>query len=405
GAAAAAVGAAGAPGSSNTTNAAVAGGAVAGATGPELPSPLAGPEMSRLWRAELGELRGRCQLPRTTIGVVGNTGAGKSSLLNALLGEEDILPTNGMRASTGCPIEVSYNPSPAYQAAVEFLSKEEWLPYLERLVEDLRGEDGTLRVSTAGECNTRSEAGAAQAMLEAVYGREAIRRPGLTLERLRAARSAVTALLGSTLQIRQHDRRAFRREIGRYVDSHNQADSAQAWPLVKVCRIQHNWKLLSAGAVLVDLPGVRDANEARGAVAEAYMRKLNAVWVVAAITRAVDDKTAKDLLGSSFRRRLMMDGQLDNITFVCTKTDDIDWTETLRDLGAEEVCARSHTDPRVFAALEARLESLRQEEKAAKKAKAATTRKVGSTQRCCEKALREARLLERCVRDSCRTAE
>ena len=31
---------------------------------------------------------------------------GKSSLLNALLGEEDILPTNAMRASTGCPIEV-----------------------------------------------------------------------------------------------------------------------------------------------------------------------------------------------------------------------------------------------------------------------------------------------------------
>jgi hypothetical protein len=30
--------------------------------------------------------------------------------------------------------------------------------------------------------------------------------------------------------------------------------------------------------VLVDLPGVRDANEARGAVAEEYMKKLDAVW-------------------------------------------------------------------------------------------------------------------------------
>ncbi len=52
-------------------------------------------------------------------------------------------------------------------------------------------------------------------------------------------------------------------------------------------------QILSGGAVLVDLPGVRDANEARGAVAEAYMRRLHSVWVVADINRAVSDKTAK----------------------------------------------------------------------------------------------------------------
>ena len=45
--------------------------------------------------------------------------------------------------------------------------------------------------------------------------------------------------------------------------------------------------------MLVDLPGVRDANAARGAVAEKYMKKCNAIWIVASITRAVDDRTAK----------------------------------------------------------------------------------------------------------------
>jgi len=43
----------------------------------------------------------------------------------------------------------------------------------------------------------------------------------------------------------------------------------------------------------VDLPGVRDANAARGAVAEKYMKSCNAVWIVADITRAVDNRTAK----------------------------------------------------------------------------------------------------------------
>lgn len=40
------------------------------------------------------------------IGVVGDTGAGKSSCLNALLGEEEVLPQSGMRACTACVVEV-----------------------------------------------------------------------------------------------------------------------------------------------------------------------------------------------------------------------------------------------------------------------------------------------------------
>lgn len=52
-------------------------------------------------------------------------------------------------------------------------------------------------------------------------------------------------------------------------------------------------QVLSTGAVVVDLPGVRDSNAARGAVAERYMKSCNAVWIVADITRAVDNRTAK----------------------------------------------------------------------------------------------------------------
>ena len=39
------------------------------------------------------------------------------------------------------------------------------------------------------------------------------------------------------------------------------------------------------------------------------------------IHRAVSDKSAKDLLGHSFRRQLFMDGHYDMVTFVCTKAD------------------------------------------------------------------------------------
>eukprot|EP00959_Pyramimonas_sp_CCMP1952_P212179 4439978-Pyramimonas_sp.AAC.2 len=44
---------------------------------------------------ELEELRKTLTIPNMSVVVVGNTGAGKSTCLNALLGETNVLPTNG----------------------------------------------------------------------------------------------------------------------------------------------------------------------------------------------------------------------------------------------------------------------------------------------------------------------
>ena len=58
---------------------------------------------------------------------------------------------------------------------------------------------------------------------------------------------------------------------------------------------------------------------------------------MANITRAVDDKTAKDLLGETFRRQLMMDGKMEgNLAFIATKTDVISVSETVRAFGLED---------------------------------------------------------------------
>lgn len=81
----------------------------------------------------------------------------------------------------------------------------------------------------------------------------------------------------------------------------------------------------------VDLPGVRDANAARAKVSETYLQNCNQIWVVAPIKRAVDDGTAKELLGEQFERRLLMDGQYGNVSFICTQTDDCEPTEIMRD--------------------------------------------------------------------------
>jgi hypothetical protein len=86
------------------------------------------------------------------------------------------------------------------------------------------------------------------------------------------------------------------------------------------------------------LVGVADANAARNNIAKDYMKKAACIWILAPITRAVDDKTARDLLGDAFKLQLMMDGNYDahTITFIASKCDDISCSEVIRALQLED---------------------------------------------------------------------
>ena len=65
----------------------------------------------------------------------------------------------------------------------------------------------------------------------------------MTLEKLFSLNNKITQLLGRTINIRESAAKNFRKRIGEYVDSHNKKDEVQAWPLVKVCKLRHNWKV------------------------------------------------------------------------------------------------------------------------------------------------------------------
>ncbi|GFF68332.1 hypothetical protein IFM62136_07245 [Aspergillus lentulus] len=297
------------------------------------------------WLQAIEKVQSQAAQPKTIVGVVGNTGTGKSSIINAMLDEERLVPTNCMRACTAVVTEISYNSSDdPYRADIEFITREDWEKELRVLFHDLF--DGSGNVSREAS-NEESEAGVAYAKIKAVY-------PKFTREMLQNSsveqlmrHPNVQNVLGSKREIAESDSLRFYKKLQFFVDSKEKttgekdkdkkpARDLEFWPLIKVVRLYVKAEALSTGAVIVDLPGVHDSNAARSAVAEGYMKQCTGLWIVAPITRAVDDKAAKSLLGDTFKRQLKMDGGFNTVTFICSKTDDISLIECQESLGLEE---------------------------------------------------------------------
>jgi hypothetical protein len=307
-------------------------------------------ETADAWIKTIDKLRTQADRKRTVVGVVGNTGAGKSTVINALLDEERIVPTNCMRACTAVVTEISWNdstdPTAKYSAEIEFITREDWEKELSTLLKEVLTENGTVSNETTDQ---NSAAGIAWAKFHAVYPQKT--KDSLvdcTVATLMGERS-VLGVLGSIKTIKQGRPEPFYRELQRYVDSKEKVTTKKKdktsrlsqplieyWPLIKVVKLYLKSPALATGAVIVDLPGVHDSNPARAAVAQGYMKQCTGLWIVAPITRAVDDKAAKNLLGDSFKRQLKYDGGFSNVTFICSKTDDISVTEAIDSLDIDD---------------------------------------------------------------------
>ncbi|KAK0206486.1 Dynamin family-domain-containing protein [Desarmillaria ectypa] len=338
-----------------------------------------------VWYRELENLRGQTA-PKTLIAICGATGAGKSSILNAIL-DDNIVPTSGMRACTAVVTEIAYHDKQTIDADVSFLTAAEWKEELSVLLQDLVNEDGTIKRST----DLKSDAGVAWQKVHAVYptiSQESLVR--MTHEEIIARDPKIAAILGDTKKIVARNSKEFAAEIAKYIDSKDQSrgkknkknkkdkanvekeekkgetimekiqaaankndgdktakkkssdkgsdikDVPALWPLIRQVNVRCAAKALSTGSVLVDLPGVADANAARNNIAKDYMKTCACIWILAPITRAVDDKTARDLLGDAFKMQLMSDYDDHAITFIASKCDDISCSEVIRALHLED---------------------------------------------------------------------
>ncbi|CAM1503171.1 Fc.00g079470.m01.CDS01 [Cosmosporella sp. VM-42] len=300
---------------------------------------------------EAGELAG-FQLPSTrTVGFVGDSGVGKSSLLNSLLDMRGLARTSNSGEACTCVVtEYHYHNRESLNIEVNLFSMDELREQLTGMLqsyrhfhlhrsemEDVERRDfeakanlarDTFRAMFRGQLDdevflvSQTEDDA----LETLTRWAAASRPsGISTSHSGLSPDACsTALMQLSSEPPQRDRPA-------------------TWPFIRVIKVFLNAHILSKGLVLVDLPGtllmtteemcetnlglpgLRDLNSARRIITERYLLECNEIFAICNIGRAVTDEGVHHVLELARRARLS------NVGIVCTRSDDIQAEEAIRD--------------------------------------------------------------------------
>ena len=197
------------------------------------------------WVQQIENLQKQAAKTKTIVGVVGNTGAGKSSVINAMLDEERLVPTNCMRACTAVVTEISYNHERCpYRAEIEFITVADWEKELETLFQDLL--DGSGNVSR--DClNEDTDAGIAYAKIKAVYPKKT--KEDIANSSIEKLLQEVSYILGSSKNIEETDSLRFYKRLQHFFDSKEKSTGdkekdkkkrekreMEFWPLIRVVR-------------------------------------------------------------------------------------------------------------------------------------------------------------------------
>ncbi|RAH84267.1 hypothetical protein BO86DRAFT_397134 [Aspergillus japonicus CBS 114.51] len=298
-----------------------------------------------------------------TVGFIGDSGMGKSSLINSILDQEGLARSSGDGAACTTVVtefrSVDDEHPQNYTVEADFMDQSEIRELLEELLSSVRKyyTDAFREVHKSEEKeHIKAAALRAWETLRSLFPNE----EGLDLEFLSKEGEESVKIILTILQewaMAGLDYRPGGRDnlhysmVARNADEcMEELDSLMAdskdskrpalWPFVKLIRVYLRSPVLRTGLVLADVPGFRDLNFARVRATERYLRhSCDEVFIVSSILRCTTDQSVGDII-----RRCSQDQP---IRIVCTRSEDVDAKETARSSSTEDAARIRNMDSRI----------------------------------------------------------
>ncbi|KAM4531393.1 nuclear GTPase SLIP-GC-like [Odontesthes bonariensis] len=267
---------------------------------------------------------------RELVGVFGKTGAGKSSLINAVIGEKNLLPSGSVSACTSVMIKVEANMhNMKYVAEIEFITKEEWRDELWSMFQFLGDKADQEKEKDEDEDDDdddrdRDEYHDIVEKLSALYGEEWKQKNCETYKDLmdkKYFREIPENRQSRKKSLTCESAQELSAKLVKYTKNEEGKEVKKwFWPLVKCVTIRVPRNHLLQHVTIVDLPGNGDRNKSRDKMWKGIVGDCSTVWIVTDINRAAADKESWEILKSA-ASLLGNGGECQRIHFICTKSD------------------------------------------------------------------------------------
>jgi len=296
------------------------------------------------WNESLRSLSAKNQVEDLTIALVGPVGSGKSSLLNALLGIPKCSPTGCEGFSvTQTAIEISSSSDNTYEATIIFNNKQEWKEINEQWNQceeemiDVVGEEmmdvfeGDLMETNyevvkeyENESNHEYHSKLNEFVDTVINSSKDIEREVNKVNFTQASQVVEESLTKTpSIVIRCCSAENLRKTVSPFVTVKSESDENNVCKLVKCIKMRiPNIEMLTK-VVFLDLPGRGDSKRPASKTVDKYLNNCHAIWIVTPIIRCLGDN-AKNIIDEKFCKKLILDGRVGAVSFICTKTDEID---------------------------------------------------------------------------------